>query len=372
MEEFGKELVQISIDLAEHANKFENSHQKTLEIITDMAVSLENCWSRSNLGYHACVYYAGLLTPPQGAHFSVEWGLNDRVISGTVGDWVEYSPTVVFRQIYHRAGDPDIEKIRKDSGDLRERVLDAKNEILSIIRITLQQNNDQYLEEIRSRVECLEMAEYESLRRGMLSGGQYLSSDYKAHGQGVRIAPHQHVIVEMASLATPLVCARDLSRAARQAGSHFQRLGGTKMKKGHDCANIFIGHGHSLDWLLLKDFIKDRLALEYNEFDSVPNEGVSIVERLEQMLDTTSFAFLVLTAEDELADGRLQARMNVIHEVGLFQGRLGFRRAIIILEEGCDEFSNIRGLKQIRFPRGNISACFEKIRGVLEREGIMG
>jgi predicted nucleotide-binding protein len=47
--------------------------------------------------------------------------------------------------------------------------------------------------------------------------------------------------------------------------------------------------------------------------------------------------------------------MNVIHEVGLFQGRLGFKRAIVLLEEGCKEFSNIQGLGQIRYPKGNIS-----------------
>ncbi len=62
--------------------------------------------------------------------------------------------------------------------------------------------------------------------------------------------------------------------------------------------------------------------------------------------------------------------MNVIHEVGLFQGRLGFRKAIVLLEEGCAEFSNIHGLGQIRFPRGNIGACFEQVRQVLEREGV--
>jgi predicted nucleotide-binding protein len=44
--------------------------------------------------------------------------------------------------------------------------------------------------------------------------------------------------------------------------------------------------------------------------------------------------------------------MNVVHEAGLFQGRLGFERAIILLEEGCKSFSNIEGLGQIRFPKG--------------------
>ena len=60
----------------------------------------------------------------------------------------------------------------------------------------------------------------------------------------------------------------------------------------------------------------------------------------------------------------------MVHEVGLFQGRLGPRKAIILLEEECSEFTNIVGLSQIRFPKGNIGAVFEDVRRVLEREGI--
>ena len=63
--------------------------------------------------------------------------------------------------------------------------------------------------------------------------------------------------------------------------------------------------------------------------------------------------------------------MNVVHEAGLFQGRLGFTKAIVLLEEGCEEFSNIQGLGQIRFPKGNIAAAFEEIRRVLEREDLL-
>ena len=89
------------------------------------------------------------------------------------------------------------------------------------------------------------------------------------------------------------------------------------------------------------------------------------------MLDEAAVALLVMTAEDEQRDGSVRARMNVIHEAGLFQGKLGFTKAIIVLEEGCDEFSNIQGLGQIRFPTGNIRAAFEEIRLVLEREGVI-
>ena len=89
------------------------------------------------------------------------------------------------------------------------------------------------------------------------------------------------------------------------------------------------------------------------------------------MLSEAEFAFLILTAEDIHLDRSLHARENVVHEVGLFQGRLGPRKAIVLLEDGCEEFSNIVGLSQIRFPRRHISATFEEIRRVLEREGVL-
>ena len=111
--------------------------------------------------------------------------------------------------------------------------------------------------------------------------------------------------------------------------------------------------------------------LPWDEFNREPTAGMSTKERLAEMLDAACFAFLVMTAEDEHADGSKHARANVIHETGLFQGRLGFTRAIILLEEGCEEFSNIVGITQIRFPKGDITAQFEQVRRVLERERIM-
>ena len=148
--------------------------------------------------------------------------------------------------------------------------------------------------------------------------------------------------------------------------------GGNMEKDSNIQANkIFIGHGRSKIWKDLKDFIQDRLKLEWDEFEREPTAGMSVPERLNQMLDDASFAFIIMTAEDEHADKSLHARENVIHEVGLFQGRLGFKKAIILLEEGCKEFSNIHGLIQIRFPHERIAAKYEEIRKVLEREHII-
>jgi hypothetical protein len=133
---------------------------------------------------------------------------------------------------------------------------------------------------------------------------------------------------------------------------------------------IFIGHGHSPVWREFKDFIKDNLSLPSEEFNRVPQAGIWTGERLSEMLESACFAFLIMTGEDE-RNGELHARENVIHEIGLFQGKLGFRRAIILLEEGCKDFSNIHGLAYILFPRNGISAKYEEVRLTLQREKII-
>lgn len=150
-----------------------------------------------------------------------------------------------------------------------------------------------------------------------------------------------------------------------------------KGKAGHIPANeeprgrVFIGHGRSPVWRELKDFLHDRLHLKPDEFNREATPGITTVERLKKMLHDATFAFLVMTAEDEYADRSKHPRMNVVHEAGLFQGHLGFKKAIILLEEGCTEFSNIHGLTTIRFPQGNIAGTFEEIRRVLEREQVI-
>jgi predicted nucleotide-binding protein len=134
---------------------------------------------------------------------------------------------------------------------------------------------------------------------------------------------------------------------------------------------VFIGHGRSAVWRDLRDFVRDKLRLETDEYNAGPAAGYFTPERVKEMLDNAAFAFLVLTAEDEQGDGTMRARENVVHEAGLFQGRLGFRKAIVVLEEGCNPFSNIEGLTRMQFPKGNIRSIFQEAREILEREKLL-
>lgn len=136
-------------------------------------------------------------------------------------------------------------------------------------------------------------------------------------------------------------------------------------------SRIFISHGRSTEWRKVRTFITDDLGLAFEEFNREPVAGYTTIERLKNVLDTSSFALCLLTAEDQLPSGAARARENVVHELGLFQGRLGFNRAIVLLEEGCNEFSNILGLSNISFPKQHVEEKFQEITRVLEREGLV-
>lgn len=133
---------------------------------------------------------------------------------------------------------------------------------------------------------------------------------------------------------------------------------------------IFIGHGRSQQWEVLREHL-NRHNLPWVEFNKDSVAGYSTNERLWEMVDQSAFAFLIMTAEDERGDGQLHARENVIHEIGVFQAKLGLRKAITLIEDGCHEFSNIHGLSQIRFRRNDISSAFEEIDAVLRREKML-
>ena len=131
---------------------------------------------------------------------------------------------------------------------------------------------------------------------------------------------------------------------------------------------IFIGHGHSGLWRELKDHLTDKHGLEVIAYEVGAREGHTIRDILEDMLTKSTMAFLVLTGEDRDAEGLMHARENVIHETGLFQGRLGFARAIVLLEKGTAEFSNIHGIAQLRFAKGNIKEVFGDVVALIRRE----
>lgn len=135
-----------------------------------------------------------------------------------------------------------------------------------------------------------------------------------------------------------------------------------------DSPRIFIGHGRNAQWRDLKDHLHEKHGFNIEAYETGARAGHAIRDILEEMVKKSSFAIIVLTGEDQQEDGSLRARENAVHEAGLFQGRLGYSRAILLLEAGVEEFSNVHGIQHIRFSQSNIKETFGEVLATLRRE----
>ncbi|MDT0262435.1 TIR domain-containing protein [Jatrophihabitans lederbergiae] len=349
--------------------------EAALGTIRSEASKVHLAWSGSNIGYHAMVYYDGFEAPPAGRQFSREWGLfGGSMLAPDSTGWAQRTYSEVVTHITTRANtlDPDAMKapVKLAEATLHE----VKAGLESVLETVLAEADDAYLRRQLIEVQKVDVVAVQSFRRTMMPTGQLVTRDPTADAV-LALAPHQEFVAVIESMRSPYVGLQELVRLGNQVVSHLRRrpaptvdgLKGVPVGAG----KVFIGHGRSKEWMALSAFVEKRLRLDTDEYNRIPTAGIHTSDRLQSMLDDAAFALLVLTGEDEQEDGRIVARLNVVHEVGLFQGRLGLRRAIVMLEDGCEEFSNIAGLGQIRFPRGNISAAFEEVREILEREGLM-
>jgi predicted nucleotide-binding protein len=139
-------------------------------------------------------------------------------------------------------------------------------------------------------------------------------------------------------------------------------------KKQNAAFRIFIGHGRSPLWRDLRDHLQDKQGYNVEAFETEPRAGYHVADILDELGEGAAFAVLVMTGENESATGTMHARENVIHETGLFQGVLGLRKVIVLLEEGCSEFSNRAGVQYIPFAKGNIKEVFGEVVATIRRE----
>lgn len=362
------------IEILQHHSNFLNESEiseairKTIEASDTVGSSSSGSW----LGYQSLIYHLNFTPPKKGSHFSQEYGLKETYSdNATTGDWEEYTYEEVLEEINARSKIGTIEEIEKLASEANEAFHKSKSRAISALSIFNSKMDDTYVKNIFNEIEKSKIYTADDFVSALKPTGNFFTRDNKALQGGIRPPPHIAKTAYVSSLRHTFASCKALSDLIESAKNHIEIITMEEHKNEKQTkTKVFIGHGRSVAWRDLKDFIQDRMHLPWDEFNRVPIAGLSNTARLTQMLDEAAIAFLVMTAEDELADGSHLARQNVIHEAGLFQGRLGFERAIILLEEGCTEFSNIQGLGQIRFPKNNIKAAFEDIRSVLEREGI--
>ena len=344
---------------------------KALNAIWESANEIGKSASGSWLGYHANVYYAGFKPPPAGVHFDVDNGTAGTYFSGPDPSWIEHTGQDVFDLLVDEQGKASLAAAEARAEEGLALFNSARADVSSLLSVFLEGRDDKFVGRIAEEIEAAKVLDATKIANGMSPNRQVITRDMRAVQQGTWAPPHVKVKARITAAHQPAAHCHELAEKLEKLAAHLARVAKLDVRSARIGTNVFIGHGRSPVWRNLKDFIQDRLRLPWDEFNRVPVAGITNIARLSEMLDSAACAFVIMTAEDELADGKTQARMNVIHEVGLFQGRLGFTKAIILLEEGCEEFSNIQGLGQIRFPKGDLAAKFEEIRQVREREGVI-
>lgn len=152
----------------------------------------------------------------------------------------------------------------------------------------------------------------------------------------------------------------------------FIRILDNQRRSGVVPDGVFISHGHSTEWRVVGDFVQQYFHLPVFAFESDAWGGLQVTEALTEYLERCSFAICVLTAEDDAGAGKRQGRPNVVHEVGLFQGRYGFDRVILLAEESCAFIPYTPPHCLLTFPRDNIDHTFYRLGELIRREFIDG
>ena len=349
---------------AEDALKRSQSELAKLEMLKQEANRIGKAWCGSSLGDHANVYYDGLVPVPADAVWDVEWGREATFSNKTRGDWTTRTASEIEELIYSRCGITEslIAEIRNGFSKVFE---SAEGRLL----ICLEHSKGEVQEETRTRliddVKRLGSEISTVPKAGERMARKFLpqiSRDARNMSMGLRVAGHLQVL---ASIEVIDQLVRGVQKLGEHAGTlrNASRIYNTKQQERiMRGSKVFIGHGHSDTWRAVKDFVERELGLEVEEFERESVAGRQIKDRLEEMLRNAGWAILVATRDDSSGS---EPRLNVIHELGFAQGRLGWENAIILLEKGCQLPSNLGGTVYLEFQRGQVKQVFNDLRNCL-------
>lgn len=118
---------------------------------------------------------------------------------------------------------------------------------------------------------------------------------------------------------------------------------------------VFIIHGHDMEALREIEILLDaRWGLKIIILSDMPGKGRTLIEKFEEEAKKASYAFAILTPDDVIqlpTHEYLQARPNVIFELGWFYGRLGHEKVCILNKKGAVIHSDLAGISRIEFDK---------------------
>ena len=331
---------------------------------------IDRSWCGSTLGYHGNVFYEGLEPPPQGAFFSVEWGLaRQGQFDGTRGNWREYRSDDIRAEVFRRAKVSDFRDKLTDVSKRCKRVSDElKHEVLSTVDAIISNSSDPTLVALRGQISELSDVDYEPADLGLLNSS-VMSRDMRAVSEGVRVLPAHRLV------AAEIEFASEWCRQVAVLVGLVRRLDSYVRKKElvrsmtneivvRDRSSVFVIFGrNSIAFGELEKFLlsvglrplgfqeaRRKAGAQPSVFDVV-KFGVSTAQVVIALFTPDEWSSLApelrLAADKEHEKSRWQARPNVAFEAGLAMG-LNPNGTILVTLGGVDLPSDISGLHQFR------------------------
>lgn len=119
-------------------------------------------------------------------------------------------------------------------------------------------------------------------------------------------------------------------------------------------SEIFIVHGHDEALKIEVARTIERAGLDVTILHEKPNEGLTIIQKLEKYAATAGYAVILMTPDDKGKSKKEtkykdRARQNVVLEWGYFVGKLGADRVCAIHTENIELPSDISGILYITY-----------------------
>lgn len=343
----------------------------------------EAAWSGSWLGYHARVYHEEMEPPPAGTSFRTEWGLitGEGVDQPSTGKWNKYRREDVVRFIWEKARNPKIDSLRDASARASRLHAEAKTSIDPLLAsLQAKPGKDAILDSLVGKVsESVVHTEGDFLKKWSPRKTPP-TKDEIALAEGLLVPPHLLVKAEIWAIRHPFMACGELAKTLRWLAGHITEL----EKKDEESRRttelrarsapkpggpgIALGHGKSGLWRLLRDRMAADFPVPCHGFQQVPLPGLGTMAAMLEVLPRARFAILMLTREDVACEGEPAASLNVARLAGLFQGRLGFSKVLLLTEEGGPALPGVNDLPRLVFPAGDPVAIWPEARAILESE----
>lgn len=137
--------------------------------------------------------------------------------------------------------------------------------------------------------------------------------------------------------------------------------------------NVFVVHGHAeAKRRELKALLRDDLQLEPIVLVDLESGGMTLIEKFERYASKCAYAIALITSDDLIEkDGEayLQARPNVLLEIGWFMAKLGRSRVMLLVQGDSKLPSDLNGIITYKFIN-DVSEKFREIKKELDSQNV--